>query len=841
MESQFEFVLKSSRLLKNIDTSKFNFEQIKGSLLTINEGEIVYREGNPADSVYIIVSGEINLLKKKVLSSTKSFVFYDEDVFGYEEIFEGTSRTSTAVALRDTYLIRLSKYEFELLLHQDKRILDELKTSVKIEPEFEHEEKIFEETKEINNRERTDETVFLDDKELPEEINNLENVDETMSLPEDEQTATEEEINQQESLEKVTLNESQTEPIEEVDDETDALLKELQNIKDDEEYPTEIDLTNISEEEIKEFQKEEEPFDDQSIIEKAFESEIEELPEVSPEISKEDEEFLNRLNSSDDLNFYDNKEDDTETEIKPVSLNDDSEFEPITIDDRNTTEEESDDQSIVFRDYPELEIAEDDTAIPFEEDTDFDNQPSESSDEDQESLIVEDESIDTLEKEKEQLENFLTEAKNVPDFKSIINGSEEREEENIESNASKDNDEKEIKDEADSVMTAELLETINKAAQLVNSNIKLDDALVNIVDVACDLTDADRGTLYLVDTENEQLWSKVAIGNDIKEIRLNIGEGIAGWVAKSGETVNIKNVQEDARFKSDYDKSSGYLTKTMLCFPIKNKKEEIVGVLQLLNSNKGEFTSLDELILKGLSIHAALALENASLVEKLLQTERVTSLGKMANFLIQDIKKPILVSKRYAEHLKAKDESGQYSQVIDMLLEQLTHVADMVQTTSSYSEGKSVLHAASMNFNDLLEDLIVRIDSLVKLKNCSIEKNLDTDVNVKIDLKEFSQCFNHIVRNACDAMPDGGVITIASKRDENQVILLIKDNGLGIPDSLKEKIFEPFMSHGKKEGTGLGLSITKKIIEDHGGTIRVESELGEGADFIITFPVASLY
>ncbi len=927
MESQFEFVLKNSKLLKNIDTSKFNFEQIKGSLLTINEGEIVYREGNPSDSVYIIVSGEINLLKKKVLGSTKSFVFYDEDFFGHEEIFEGTSRTSTAVALRDTYLIRLSKYEFELLLNQDRKILDELKAAPVIQSKLVQEEKETEEIKEVkieevekfeeaipspkndsieeniaeevseqdsfekitldqtepDEEQNSDEITFIentndsffasnedstgekleevsdevnfekitldiDEPEIKEESVTTENVEETPVIeeqvepetieeipgleeqiepeiiaetpefPQEEKPSIEEEIPEetiQSNFDAVEINEEQQEEENVLDAETEALIKELQNIKDGEEYPTEIDLSEINDEDKKQMDSVIESIDDFSMLEKAL-GEVSENKDSVPEITKDDQDFLNQLNQNEDFNLYDNQEENTDQELKAVTINDETE--------KVETEEE---KTEIFENGDEFV---NDEAIV------------------EESTIPETEA-DKFEEDKEQLEKFLAEAENLPVFES--------QEDNIDDNLEIENiahqhlteieeesnntENKESGNDSGAAMTAEVLETINQAAQLVNSNIKLDDALVNIVDVACSLTDADRGTLYLVDKENDQLWSKIAMGKDIKEIRLNIGEGIAGWVAKSGETVNIKDVQEDERFKSDYDKSSGYLTKTMLCFPIKNKKEEIIGVLQLLNSNNGEFTELDEEILNGLSIHAALALENAYLVEKLLQAERVTSLGKMANFLIQDIKKPILVSKRYAEHLKAKDEEGKHIQVTEMLLEQLTHVADLVQTTSSYSEGKSVLHAASMNFNDAIEDLIVKIDSLVKLKNCRVEKELDSNVNVKIDFKEFSQCFNHIVRNACEAMPEGGVVNIKTKKDEGNVILSIKDNGLGIPDSLKEKIFEPFMSHGKKEGTGLGLSITKKIIEDHGGTVRVESELGEGADFIITFPIASLY
>ncbi|MGE5410981.1 MAG: ATP-binding protein, partial [Clostridiales bacterium] len=383
------------------------------------------------------------------------------------------------------------------------------------------------------------------------------------------------------------------------------------------------------------------------------------------------------------------------------------------------------------------------------------------------------------------------------------------------------------------------LKMIMQAAQLVNSNIKIDDLLQAIVDAARNLTGAGRGTLYLIDKSKNELWSKVIDGKEISEIRLKMGQGIAGWSAENREIVNIKDVKNDSRFNKTIDNSSSFVTKNMLCFPISNKTDEIVGVLQLLNSERGEFSKLDEHILSMLSVHAALALENAELVEKLLQTERITSLGKTANFLLQDIKKPILVSKRYAEHLKTKTLSPDAAQVVDMLLEQITHVADLVQTASSYSEGKTILHSVVCKLNETIDAVLDKLSTDVRLKDCQIIKQYDKDISVKLDRKEFYQCCTHIIRNACDAMAEGGKLLITTKNRKNFVDISFKDNGPGIPESIKDKIFDPFMSHGKTEDTGLGLSITKKIIENHRGTISVESDLGKGTNFIITLPAAT--
>lgn len=390
----------------------------------------------------------------------------------------------------------------------------------------------------------------------------------------------------------------------------------------------------------------------------------------------------------------------------------------------------------------------------------------------------------------------------------------------------------------DAGLDSSQLRLIIEAAKLVNSTIKIDDVLEAILNAAKNLTGAERGTFYLLDREKNELWSKIMDARGIQEIRLKMGEGIAGWVAQNCETVNISDVAGDARFNGKFDRASGFETRNMLCFPVKNKTGEVAGVLQLLNSSRGEFTSTDEEFLSMLSIHAAMALENAELVERLLQSERISSLGKMANFLIQDIKKPILVSRRFAEHLKTKQLSPEIAQVVDMLLDQLGQVTDIVQTTSSYSEGKTVLRSVSCGLNETLDEILDKLEPNIRARNCSIVRQYGPAVNVKLDRKEFYLCCMHIIRNACDAMPDGGTVMVITDVLQDKVKIVFKDNGLGIPDSIREKIFEPFMSHGKKDGTGLGLSVTKKVVEDHGGTIDVESDLGEGSTFIITMPLS---
>ena len=167
------------------------------------------------------------------------------------------------------------------------------------------------------------------------------------------------------------------------------------------------------------------------------------------------------------------------------------------------------------------------------------------------------------------------------------------------------------------------LRALVEASNLLNSSLNLKKVLTVLVDLATKNLDAERGTIYLVDKEKQEIWSQVAKGEETREFRLPIGQGIAGSVAKTGKTVNLKDAYQDKRFDKEFDKKSGFKTKTMLCTPMKDKKGKIVGVFQILNKEKGFFSEDDLSFLSALSIPATLAIENARLHESEIAFQRV--------------------------------------------------------------------------------------------------------------------------------------------------------------------------------------------------------------------------
>jgi len=164
------------------------------------------------------------------------------------------------------------------------------------------------------------------------------------------------------------------------------------------------------------------------------------------------------------------------------------------------------------------------------------------------------------------------------------------------------------------------LQVIQDVASALGSTLDLDLLLNTIMEKTTAVLEADRSTLYLHDEERGEIWSKVTQGGEIQEIRLKIPAGIAGWVAKTGETVNIPDAYADDRFNRDVDKASGYRTRCMLTMPMVNTHGKVVGVVQVLNkSDDRVFGADDEELLRALTSQAAVSIENSKLYQSLVQ------------------------------------------------------------------------------------------------------------------------------------------------------------------------------------------------------------------------------
>jgi signal transduction histidine kinase/CRP-like cAMP-binding protein len=375
------------------------------------------------------------------------------------------------------------------------------------------------------------------------------------------------------------------------------------------------------------------------------------------------------------------------------------------------------------------------------------------------------------------------------------------------------------------------------AAKTVNSTLDLDKLLDVILETAIKSIAADRGTLYLVDELKSEIWSKALRGSEVVEIRQPIGKGLSGYVAKTGETINIPDAYNDSRFNADFDKKSGFRTNNVLCMPMRNRDGKIIGVFQMLNKKGGPFTTQDEEFINALSIHASIAIENARLAQEMINNERLSAVGRMASTIIHDIKNPMGTLRVYAQVMKKKSGNEEAAKLADEMIHQVDRFVNMAQEILDFSRGVSATNIEETEFGDVMEGVLAFIEKDLTKRNIKLEKKLSFQGKVKVDQDKIVRVFYNIASNAADAMPTGGTLTVTTDDAGGMVKVDFKDTGTGMPEEVKRKIFEPFVTYGKKHGTGLGMAIVKKVMDDHKGNIEIETEMGKGTTIRLLFPL----
>lgn len=387
------------------------------------------------------------------------------------------------------------------------------------------------------------------------------------------------------------------------------------------------------------------------------------------------------------------------------------------------------------------------------------------------------------------------------------------------------------------VLQLEKLSKLIEASKIVNSTLDLDKLLGLILDAAVKSTDADRGTVYLVDSIKQELWSKVLVGDNMVEIHLPIGKGIAGVVAQLGETINIPDAYVDLRFNADVDKRSGYHTRNILCMPMKNKDGAIIGVFQLLNKDDGPFTPDDEHFIDAFSAHASIAIENARLAQEMVANERLSAVGRMASTIIHDIKNPMGTLRVYAQVMKKKSGNEEAGKLADEMIHQVDRFVNMTQEILDFTRGVSSTNIQELDFGETMGAVLDFIEKDLSKNNVQLVRDTRFQGQIKMDQDKMVRVFYNLASNARDAMPQGGALTVSTAPSHGYVKIEFKDSGTGMPEEVRKRIFEPFMTYGKKHGTGLGMAIVKKVIDDHQGKIEIESEMGKGTTIRILLPV----
>lgn len=228
-------------------------------------------------------------------------------------------------------------------------------------------------------------------------------------------------------------------------------------------------------------------------------------------------------------------------------------------------------------------------------------------------------------------------------------------------------------------------------------------------------------------------------------------------------------------------------------------------------------------------------LKNAQ--DELLLRERLSTLGRMASTIIHDLKLPMSNIRASAALLAKADLShnlrSEFSQII---MKEVDRLIEMTREILEFSRGEMKLNLTQFEFATLLEEVYQQIDRDFKQSGISIRKDWHGIGQIVGDVDRLRRVLLNLAVNAKDAMPQGGELTLYANGSEDQLVIRIDDTGHGMPEEIIERIFEPFVTHGKHDGTGLGMTIARKIVEAHHGEISAANKSDRGVCVEIVFP-----
>jgi signal transduction histidine kinase len=385
-----------------------------------------------------------------------------------------------------------------------------------------------------------------------------------------------------------------------------------------------------------------------------------------------------------------------------------------------------------------------------------------------------------------------------------------------------------------------LLERYLRLAEIsldLASTLELDSLLKRIVQAAADLSQAEAASILLYDESKQQLYFESATNLEeplMRGLIVPVEGSIAGWVVTHRQPIIIADTQKDPRHFGNIAKATKVTTTSILGVPL-IAKDKVIGTLEAINKQIGEFTEDDQNVLMALAAQAAVAIENARLFQ---QSDLIAE-------LVHELRTP-LASLGTAAHLLLRDDVPEEHrrrvvQIIHNETDRLTEMTSAFLDLARLESGRTHFQVEVFDLYPLLEECA----SMMRGKASEHDLRLEIDVrrdlpSLRADRDKIKQVILNLLSNGIKYNRPGGMITIEASFELGHFMIVIRDTGLGIHNADLQHLFEKFYRVKSTEqiasGTGLGLAICKRIVEAHGGKIRAASELDVGTTFTITLP-----
>ncbi len=409
-----------------------------------------------------------------------------------------------------------------------------------------------------------------------------------------------------------------------------------------------------------------------------------------------------------------------------------------------------------------------------------------------------------------------------------------------------------------SIKEPDVRKKIQKIAQLVeisailNSTLKPDLLLKNILESAADLLDCCVISILLYDEREKELrfvaTSSVNI-DQLEQIPVPLDNSLAGTIYTENRHLVINNTKDDPRHYDEVGDEVGLQVDSLLGVPMRIK-DRVTGVIEALNKEEGEFSDFDVSLLLVVASQAAISMHNAQLIQALQKANiELSQADKLKRDLMavasHELRTPLGNILGYATLLyeDAIEENKPLASSILKASSKLRAVLDDIANMNLLYTGEADLDFADSTLQQVIDYAREEVNATVNKEDHTVVYQIpDEEIPLKIDLPKMSVVFVNLLLNAIRFTPVDGEIVLRVSDLKDEVMVSIVDTGRGIAKESLEKIFEVFYQEDdhmtrRYGGLGLGLSIARELVNLHGGRIWAESDgPGKGATFQVVLP-----
>jgi signal transduction histidine kinase len=366
--------------------------------------------------------------------------------------------------------------------------------------------------------------------------------------------------------------------------------------------------------------------------------------------------------------------------------------------------------------------------------------------------------------------------------------------------------------------------------------VDLSAALDGVLERAMQVVGAEAGAVLLVDQGSGQLYFRTARGGRpeaLRTLRIDRGRGIAGAVAGSGRAILANDVTAERVFDPALAERIGYRVASALCVPIGDG--EPIGALELLNKEAG-FTGEDQELLAAVAaqIGRRVAVERAREVR--VREERLATIGQLLSGVMHDLRNPLTVISGYTQLMALEPDPAERKKTCKMLLRQFDAVNAMTREVLDFARGRVEVLRRRIYVNVFMAEVEELLRRELAPAGVELRVRVSYGGPARFDEVKLRRAIVNVARNAGQAMRGGGRFDVRVSKRGKQLVFRMSDTGPGIPEEIRDRLFESFATHGKEDGTGLGLAIVKRIAEEHGGSVECRTRSGKGSTFVLSIP-----